>query len=328
MNRGRVWIGPSGFAYPEWRGEFYPRALPASRWLEYVTERFDSVELNGTFYSLKSPDLFRAWALAAPADGFVYAVKGSRFVTHNKKLHDVETALANFYASGVLALGAATGPFLWQLPPGLGFHADRVAEFLELLPRSSDEAERLARKHDARLTHGALVRAEGHRRHRHAFEIRHETFLDPAFFRLLARHGDALVIADTAGLYPMIEELTADFVYVRLHGDTELYRSRYEDEALAAWADRIEAWIEDGRDVYVYFDNTALGNAPKDAIRLRGMLEERGVISARSASPRPSSPTPPARRSSPRARSRRCAAGAATPGRRVARNRGASRGGR
>lgn len=277
MSRGRVWIGPSGFAYPEWRGNFYPRDLPANRWLQHAAERFDSIELNGTFYSLKSPDVFRAWARAAPAGGFVYAVKGSRFVTHDKKLHDVGTALANFYASGVLALGATTGPFLWQLPPGLGFHADRIAAFLELLPRSTDDAERLAKKHDARLTRGALTRAEVRCRYRHAFEVRHPTFLEPDFFRLLARHGDALVVADTAGLYPMIEELTADFVYVRLHGDTELYCSRYDDEALASWADRVEAWAKDGRDVYVYFDNTALGHAPKDALRLRRMLDERGI---------------------------------------------------
>lgn len=272
---GRVWIGPSGFAYPEWRGDFYPRGLPANRWLGYAAERFDSIELNGTFYSLKSPDVFRAWARAAPAGGFVYAVKGSRYVTHDKKLHDVETALANFYASGVLALGAATGPFLWQLPPGLGFHADRVAAFLALLPRSTDEAEILARKHDARLTRGALTHAEARCRYRHAVEIRHPSFLDPAFHRLLARHGDSLVIADTAGLYPMIEEPTADFVYVRLHGGEVLYESRYEDTALAAWADRIAAWSKGGRDVYAYFDNTARGHAPRDAQRLRAMLEQR-----------------------------------------------------
>jgi uncharacterized protein YecE (DUF72 family) len=242
-----------------------------------VAERFDSIELNGTFYSLKSPDVFHAWARAAPAGGFVYAVKGSRFVTHDKKLHDVEVPLANFYASGVLALGHSTGPFLWQLPRGLGFHADRVEAFLELLPRSSDEAERLAQKHDDRLSRGALTRAEARCRYRHAFEVRHPTFVDPAFFRLLEEHGAALVIADTAGLHPMIEELTADFVYVRLHGDTELYRSRYDDETLVSWADRIEAWVKGGRDVYVYFDNTALGHAPKDALRLRARLEERGI---------------------------------------------------
>lgn len=283
MSRGRVWIGPSGFAYPEWRGDFYPRELPANRWLGHVAERFDTIELNGTFYSLKSPDQFRAWARAAPREGFVYAVKGSRFVTHDKKLHDVETALANFYASGVLALGAAIGPFLWQLPPGLGFHADRVTAFLDMLPRSTGDAEILARKHDERLTRGALTRSEAKCRYRHAFEIRHRTFLDPAFFRLLARHGDALVIADTAGLYPMVEETTADFVYARLHGDTALYRSRYEDEVLASWADRIVTWAKGGRDVYVYFDNTACGHAPHDALRLRAMVEARGIVSGRRA---------------------------------------------
>ncbi|MFT3767144.1 MAG: DUF72 domain-containing protein [Minicystis sp.] len=278
---GRVWIGPSGYSYQEWRGGFYPAGLAANRWLAHAARQFDSIELNGTFYSLKSPDSFQAWASAAPPAGFVYAVKGTRFVTHDKKLHDVETPLANFFASGVLALGDKTGPFLWQLPPGLGFHEDRVAAFLDLLPRSTEEAEILAREHDDRLTRGALTEAVAHVRYRHAFEIRHRTFVSPAFYKLLAQRGDALVIADTAGLYPVVEEPTADFVYVRLHGDTELYRSRYEDEALTSWANRIEQWAKGGRDVYVYFDNTALGHAPYDALRLVAMLEERGI-------PRPS----------------------------------------
>jgi len=274
---GRVWIGPSGFAYPDWRGKFYPQDLPANRWLRYAAERFDSIELNGTFYSLKSPDVFRAWARAAPGGGFVYAVKGSRFVTHNKKLRDVDAALANFYASGILALGAATGPFLWQLPPGLGFHQDRVAAFLDLLPRSTDDAEILARKHDARLTRGALTRAEARCRYRHALEIRHPSFVDPAFYRLLARRGDALVIADTAGLYPAVEEPTADFVYARLHGAEELYASRYDDATLASWADRIAGWSRGGRDVYVYFDNTAHANATRDALRLVALVQALGI---------------------------------------------------
>ncbi|APR85282.1 Hypothetical protein A7982_10631 [Minicystis rosea] len=274
---GRVWVGISGYAYPEWRGGFYPTDLPQSRFLAHAVSRFDSIELNGTFYSLKSPASFHAWARAVPVPGFVYAVKGPRFVTHDKKLRDIEAPLANFFASGVLALGAATGPFLWQLPPGLGFHEDRLATFLERLPRTAHEAEALARKHDDHLTHGALVRAAARVPYRHAFEVRHPTFDVPAFRRLMARHGAAIVVADTAGRYPMLDDPLSDFVYVRLHGDTELYRSRYETKVLAAWADRVRAWAKAGRDVYVYFDNTALGQAPHDAARLSAMLEARGI---------------------------------------------------
>jgi uncharacterized protein YecE (DUF72 family) len=273
---GRIWIGPSGYAYPEWRGGFYPRGLPAGRWLAHAAEVFDSIELNGTFYSLKSPDVFRGWR-AVVRPGFVFAVKGSRFVTHDKKLHDVEVPLANFFASGVLALGEATGPFLWQLPPQLGFDAGRMEAFLDLLPKSSTEAERLAKKHDARLTHGALVRAAAPVRYRHAFEIRHPSFVTPAFYEMLAKHGAALVLADTAGRFPMIDEPTAGFAYVRLHGAEELYMSRYDDRTLASFADRAVRWAKEGRDVYVYFDNTAQGHAPDDALRLRAMIEERGI---------------------------------------------------
>src|SRR5262245_34991279 len=126
---GRVWIGPSGYAYPEWRGSFYPEDVPARAYLAHAARRFDSLELNGTFYSLKTPATFRTWADTEAAPGFVYAVKGSKFISHEKKLAGVEVPLANFYASGVLGLGDKTGPFLWQLPPQLGFDEGRMAAF-------------------------------------------------------------------------------------------------------------------------------------------------------------------------------------------------------
>src|SRR5918912_624265 len=132
-----VYIGISGYNYPSWRGDFYPADLPAREWLRYASRRMNSVELNGTFYSLKSPDVFRRWVAETPREGFVFAIKGSRFITHNLKLARAEGALANFYASGVLALGAKTGPFLWQLPGTYGFDAGRVERFLRLLPRDA-----------------------------------------------------------------------------------------------------------------------------------------------------------------------------------------------
>ncbi len=210
----------------------------------------------------------------------MYAVKGSRFITHDKKLSGVEAALANFYASGVLSLGAKTGPFLWQLPRGLGFDEARVAAFLEQLPQGANDAARLAKKHDARVTHGVTLRPEAPCRYRHAFEVRHPSFVTDRFFHLLERHGAAAVIADTAGHYPLFDVVTADFVYVRLHGADVLYASRYGDRALEAWADRVDRWSR-GRDVYVYFDNTACGHAPEDALRLRAILAARGVFGRR-----------------------------------------------
>lgn len=265
----------SGYAYDEWRGSFYPPDLPARERLAFAASRFDSIELNGTFYSLKSPAVFARWAREAARPGFVFAIKGSRFITHTLKLAHAEGALATFYASGVLALGAATGPFLWQLPPSLRFDPARLEAFLALLPRDSIEAARLAKKHDpAHLQHGALLSPAARAPYRHAIEPRHPSFFVPAFFELLERRGVALVIADTAETFPSADRVTADFVYVRLHGSQALYASRYDDAELAAWAARIRAWASppSRRDVYVYFDNTAHGHAPHDAARLAQMV--------------------------------------------------------
>ena len=259
-----AYIGISGYNYPGWRGRFYPRDLAARRWLEYASRQFNSIELNGTFYSLKSPAVFKKWVAETPSD-FLFAVKGSRFITHNLKLNRAVTPLANFYGSGILALGKKTGPFLWQLPPILRFNADRVRTFLEQLPRNTSDAAKLARKHDVRLKKGALLKAPARVAYRHAFEVRHESFFTSEFYDLLREFDCALVIADTAGKFPCVEELTGDFVYVRLHGSTKLYASNYTDHELDEWAVRIERWMEQGRDVYVYFDNDALGHAPRNA---------------------------------------------------------------
>jgi uncharacterized protein YecE (DUF72 family) len=278
-DRPQAYVGISGYDYKPWRGVWYPDALPARRWLEYASRRFDSIELNGTFYSLKSPAVFARWAAETPDDGFVFAVKGSRFVTHNLKLANAEGALANFYASGVLALGRKTGPFLWQLPATYGFDAGRVERFLALLPRDAEAAAALARRHDARLTRGALVeRPAGDDppvRYRHAFEVRHPSYFCDAFLDLLRAHGCAFVAADTAGRFPYADARTADFVYVRLHGSTELYASGYTEAELDAWAGRVRAWMSEdgGRDAYVYFDNDAKVHAPFDAERLARRLQ-------------------------------------------------------
>jgi uncharacterized protein YecE (DUF72 family) len=268
---GRAFVGISGYDYKPWRGRFYPDDLPARRWLEFASRRFNSIELNGTFYSLKSPAVFERWVAEVPNGEFVFAVKGGRFITHNLKLKNADASLGNFFASGVLALGQKTGPFLWQLPATYRFEAERLDAFMRQLPRTSLEAEAVARQHDHRLRRGALVDASANLAFRHAFEVRHPTYFNDEFYSLLRAHRCAFVIADTAGKFPYAEEVTADFVYVRLHGSQELYASGYTDAELDAWAAKIEAWRggpNGARDVYVYFDNDAKVHAPFDAARL------------------------------------------------------------
>lgn len=270
----RVYVGISGYDYKPWRGRFYPDEIPARRWLEYASRRFNSIELNGTFYSLKSPAVFERWAAEVPERDFVFAIKGGRFITHNLKLRNVEASLGNFFASGVLALGKKTGPFLWQLPGTYRFDAERLDSFMRLLPRSAREAEGVARAHDHRLRRGALVDALVDVPYRHAFEVRHPTYFCEEFYDLLRAHGCAFVIADTAGKFPYAEVVTADFVYVRLHGSQELYASGYTDEELDAWAAKIQRWRSPPayRDIYVYFDNDAKVHAPFDAMRLNTLV--------------------------------------------------------
>jgi uncharacterized protein YecE (DUF72 family) len=266
-----VYVGISGYDYKAWRGRFYPEELPTRRWLEYASRRFNSIELNGTFYSLKSPAVFERWVTEVPDSDFVFAVKGGRFITHNLKLRNAEASLGNFFASGVLALGKKTGPFLWQLPATYRFDAERLDSFMRLLPRTSRDAEAVARQHDYRLRRGALVDAPVKVAYRHAFEVRHPSYFSDEFYDVLRAHQCAFVIADTAGQFPYAEEVTADFVYVRLHGSQQLYVSGYTDAELDAWAKKIDAWQSSRRkvrDVYVYFDNDAKVHAPFDAAKL------------------------------------------------------------
>ena len=265
---GRVRIGISGWTYPRWRGDFYPRGLVQRRELEYAAERMGSIEINGSFYSLQRPSSYAAWRDQTP-DDFVFAVKGGRYITHMKKLRDIEAPLANFLASGVLALGPKLGPLLWQLPENLPFDAERLAGFFERLPRTTTAAAELAAGHDDKLPEDrALTTTDAERPLRHALEFRSTTYCTPEAFALMREHDVACVVADTAGRWPHAEERTSDHRYVRLHGDTELYASGYSDEALDAWAEKCRRWAADGEDVFVYFDNDARGHAPYDALRL------------------------------------------------------------
>jgi uncharacterized protein YecE (DUF72 family) len=292
----RICIGTSGWSYPHWRGAFYPERWPHKRELEYASQRFDSLEINRSFYSLLTPGSCRAWYEQTPP-GFVFAIKGSRFITHNKKLNDVETALANFFASGLLVLEEKIGPIVWQLPERFAFDAARLQAFFALLPKTTRAAGELARKHDHRLKRGAHTTVQRSRRLRYAIEPRHESFFTPGFAALARRHGIALVIADSAS-WPLTEEITAGFVYARLHGSERTYASKYTDAQLDRWAARIRLWskgeqpadalrltarpmpVRKSRDVYIYFDNDGHAHAVADAIGLRKRLSGRSAATA------------------------------------------------
>jgi uncharacterized protein YecE (DUF72 family) len=266
--RAGVRVGISGWTYAPWRGDFYPEGLAHRRELEYASGKLSSIEINGTFYAMQKPSSFVKWRDETP-DDFVFSVKGGRYITHVKRLLDAEAALANFFATGLLSLGAKLGPILWQLPPTFQFDADRLAAFFDLLPRTTASAVELGERRDEKLPDDRVsLVAAGDRSLRYALEVRHPSFQTDEAVRLLREHDIAFVVADSAGKYPFVETPTADFMYVRLHGDKELYASGYDDTALDAWAARITEWTGAGRDVFVYFDNDMKGYAPHDAMRL------------------------------------------------------------
>jgi uncharacterized protein YecE (DUF72 family) len=264
-------IGISGWRYAPWRGVWYPEGLAQRRELEFCGRHFPTVEINGSFYSLQRPESYDAWYRATPP-GFMFAVKGSRYVTHLLRLRNVERPLANFLASGVLALREKLGPFLWQFPPTLAYDRARLEVFFELLPRSTTRALTLARRRDARMTGRARLAIDADRRLHHVVEVRHPSFVSHDFQSLARRHGIAVVVADTAGKWPMMLDAATDIVYVRLHGDVRIYTSGYSELALAGWARRIQRWAGEGRDVYVYFDNDVKVRAPFDALALMHRL--------------------------------------------------------
>ncbi|XVS66288.1 DUF72 domain-containing protein [Actinosynnema sp. CA-299493] len=268
---GEVRIGTSGWVYPTWRGAFYPKGLVQRRELEHISRLMSSVELNGSFYSLQRPSSYQAWARQTPED-FLFAIKGGRFITHLKQLRDVEVPLANFFASGMLALGPKLGPVLWQLPPTTAYDPDRLTTFFDLLPRTTTAAAELAERHDERLSPDrAWTTTDADRPLRHALEVRHPTFQVPEFHDLLRAHGIALVVSHSAGRFPYLEDVTADFAYVRLHGNQALYVGSYTDDELDEWSAKIREWAT-GHDVHVYFDNDTDAAAPHDAVRLTERL--------------------------------------------------------
>jgi uncharacterized protein YecE (DUF72 family) len=281
---GQIRIGISGWRYAPWRGKFYPEGLKQKDELAYAARRFRAIEINGTFYSLQPSGNYRNWVEQTP-DDFIFALKGPRYITHMLRLRGVETALANFLASGMLLLGPKLGPLVWQLPPNFQFDAERLEAFFRLLPRDTEAASKMARRHDRKLKERAVVAIDRKRPLRHALEIRHDSFVTPDFIRLLRKYRVALCCADTVE-WPRLMDVTADFIYCRLHGSEQLYASGYDDRDLNTWASRIAAWSrggqpEDGeyaapgdppkrsrRDVFVFFDNDMKVRAPVDALSL------------------------------------------------------------
>jgi uncharacterized protein YecE (DUF72 family) len=237
---GSKWrIGTSGWIYPHWKGVFYPPGVPQSKWLGFYARQLDTVEVNATFYRLPKPSTFAQWYEKTPVD-FLWAVKGNKFITHTRRLRDPDEPLRRLY-SAVEGLKGKLGPILFQLPPNLSFDHDLFKEFCEHLAPF----------------------------HLHVLEIRHGSWINDDLFHLLTEHNIAFCISDTAGRYPYYEVITANFVYVRLHGSKRLYGSEYTERELAAWARKLMEW---GKNTYLYFDNDFQGYAVRNAIRLKEIL--------------------------------------------------------
>ena len=288
-NSGDIHVGISGWRYAPWRGSFYPKGLLQKYELHFASRTVNSIEINGSFYRLQTPESYKTWYENTP-DNFIFSIKAYREITHFKRLRNVEKPVADFLASGVLDLKEKLGPILWQFPPTFKFDPELFKKFLDLLPKDTSSAKAFARKSDRYVKSERYVKSDSKEKHedkklRHAIEIRNESFVKDEFIDLLKDAGVALVIADTAGRWPQLEEITSDFVYMRLHGDTELYRSGYSEAALNYWFKRMKLWRDgkqlkdakrispkdpkdENRDVYCYFDNTDKLWAPYDARKI------------------------------------------------------------
>lgn len=233
-------IGTSGWHYDHWQGPFYPEGLRKGAFLAHYAERFDTAEINNSFYRLPEEKTLLRWRQYVP-EGFVFSVKASRYLTHLKKLKDPREPLERLL-DRVGVLGEMLGPILFQLPPRWRANSRRLGDFLEILP-------------------------EGYR---YAFELRDPSWFNDEIYGLLAERGVAFCVYDLGGMSPM--KTTADFVYVRLHGPDGPYRGRYGAERLGGWAETLSGWMEEGLDVYCYFDNDEVGYAVEDALLLRRMI--------------------------------------------------------
>lgn len=270
----KAYIGISGWTFPGWKKQFYPKGLPARRELEYASRQVNSIEINGTFYSLQRPTSFQKWYSETP-EGFVFAVKAPQFITHVLRLKEAKEPLCNFLASGLLCLKEKLGPILWQFPPNVMLKDKRFEKFLKYLPPSTKAAAKLAKKHGDRVEGRAFTETDADRPLRHAFEFRHKSFLNADFLALLKHHNVAFVYAHAIGKGAYVEEPTADFEYVRLHGEGKPYKKGYPKKELSRWAERLEENVSRRHDTYVYFTNEAKKFSPAGALELQSLLNDR-----------------------------------------------------
>lgn len=293
-------IGISGWTYPDWRGVFYPEAMVIKNELKYASQTFNAIEVNGTFYGLQKPPTFQRWYEETPA-GFSFALKAPKYVTHERRLKDVKTPIANFFASGILALKEKLGPILWQLPPNLPLKDDRVEVFLKLLPHNTKDAGKMAEGHSDWLKGRTLLECDESRPLLHALEVRNHSFVSPDFIKLMRDHNVAIVVGDTAGRWPLIEEITSPLVYIRLHGDETIYPDGYTSKALKLWAGKIRDWSNAVNHVYAFCDNDHKIAAPLNAKKLKGLLavdwsppsliQEKTKTKSKASKPKPSKAT-------------------------------------
>lgn len=279
----------SGWTYDGWRSGFYPKGLVHKKELEYASRQVNSIEINGTFYSLQKPESFQRWHDETPGD-FLFSVKAPQYITHIRRLKEVEEPLANFFASGLLCLKEKMGPILWQFPPNVLLKDDRFEKFLQLLPFDSKAAGRLAKKHTDKVKGRSFTQVNGDFRVRHAFEFRNDSFMNEGFIELLREYGVAVVFAHSGLKSPYMEDVTADFIYARMHGQESKYKKGYTPATLDWLAQRVSSWTQGSqpsdaqcvtdtrpkklaRDAYVYFDNEAKEAAPFDAINLSKRLK-------------------------------------------------------
>ena len=278
-----VRIGISGWVYKNWDGVFYPSWVKKSKKLEFASRVFSTIEINGTFYSLQNKKNYEKWYRQTP-DDFIFSVKANRYITHIKKLKNVKTSIANFFSSGPLALKEKLGPILWQCPPGLIFEAKKIEDFLKILPKNFKDAIKLCSKADIPKKEQYLKYVKNFKI-KHALEVRNITFVNSDFINLLRKYNVALVFSDNTGLWPYFEDVTSDFIYIRLHGHSKMYTSRYDQKSLNLWSKKIDSWRKGHqpknkntitkdkialkeRDVFVYFDNDKKIFAPSNAMEL------------------------------------------------------------
>jgi len=237
----KIWIGTSGWNYKHWKKVFYPEDIAQSKWLEFYSTQFNTVELNATFYRLPKQETFISWANRTP-EGFLWAVKANKFITHTKRLKECRGPLDRFFSS-VKGLEGKLGPILFQLPPSLAYEENLFTQFCALLPTE----------------------------YKYALEVRHRSWINDNAFQVMSKYHIAFCISDTAGRYPYYEAVTTDFVYIRLHGSKKLYASEYTLEELHTWAQKVLGW---NRDTFCYFDNDFGGHAVKNARQLLEILAQ------------------------------------------------------